>query len=113
VLVWSLLAKRPVMVHVMEHSAKCILERLKREQQHEHPDRMRWYRFLIGEWTGHTPHVMTVDGTAVAWVQAYGSAPDIPHRPVAVCAVTCERALEGLANAVYRAVQAQLEEVVL
>ncbi len=101
------------MVQVMERSVKCVLERLKMERQHEHPDRVIWYRFLIGEWTGHTPHVMTVDRTAVAWVKAYCSAPSIQHRPVAVCAVTCERALEGLANAVYRAVQAQYEEVVL
>jgi hypothetical protein len=83
------------------------------EKQHEHSDRVTWYRHLIGEWTGHTPHVMTVDGTAVAWVNASCAAPGIQHRPVAVCAVTSERALEGLANAVYRAVQAQLEEVVL
>ena len=83
------------------------------EQQHEHPGRVRWYRFLIGEWTGHKPHTMMVDGTAVAWVKACCSAPSIQHRPVAVCAVTCERALEGVANAVYRAVQAQYEEEVL
>ena len=83
------------------------------EQQHEHPDRVTWYRHLIGEWTGHTPHVMRIDGTAVAWVNAFCAAPGIQRRPVVVCAVTCERALEGVAKAVYRAVQAQYEEVVL
>ena len=83
------------------------------EQQHQHPDRVRWYHFLIREWTDHKPHTMMVGGTAVAWVKAYRSAPGREHRPVVVCAVTCERALQGVANAVYRAVQAQSEEVVL
>jgi hypothetical protein len=101
------------MVQAMECSARCVLEGLRREQQHEHPDRVIWYRHLIGEWTGHTPHVMTIDGAAVAWVNASCAAPGIQHRSVVVCAVTCERALEGVANVVYRAAQARLEEVAL
>jgi hypothetical protein len=101
------------MGHVMGCSARGVLERLKREQQHEHTDRIRWYRHLIGEWTGQTPHAMMVDGAAVAWVNASCAAPGLPHRPVVVYAVTRERALEGVANTVYRAVQTQYEEVVL
>jgi len=71
----------------------------------EHPDRVLWYRALLEEWAGQTPGATMMGEWAVAWVESYCSAAGVWHMPTEFCASTGEQALEGLANAVYTALQ--------
>src|SRR5207245_732371 len=82
-----------------------LVEGVVMRQEEGHRDRVLWYRALIEEWTGQAPAATLMGEWAVAWVESYCSAAGVWHVPTECCAETVEQALEGLANAVYTALQ--------
>ncbi len=79
----------------------------------QHPDRVSWYRALIGEWTTQVPRVLVVDEeTVAAWIGPYSSVYGVRHcGSTQVWARSVEEALEALCIQVYEEVQADLRRV--
>jgi hypothetical protein len=79
----------------------------------QHPDRISWYRALIGEWTTQVSRVLVVDEeTVAAWIGPYSSVYGVRHYgSTQVWARSVEEALEGLCIQVYEEVQADLRSV--
>ena len=87
---------------------------MQEEAMVEHPDRVSWYAALIAEWTGRVPQVVVMEeiGLVVACIGAYVSGSGVEHPQETVSYATdIEQALEGLANMVYAAMQADRQLV--